>query len=112
MDRFIARENIKHFFDRLQTEEDGAVRATLHRLLLAELDKFAKLAERLDMVDHNISRVTDLALLPRARVNGMGANQDSDAALARQHLFNLEGLYEVFVEYRRHLVKEIDRQAD
>ncbi|MGT2468590.1 hypothetical protein ACVOMV_33245 [Mesorhizobium atlanticum] len=67
MDRFIARENIKHFVDRLQTETDDATRATVQRLLIAEEDKFAKLSERLDMVDQNILRIADLAVLQRAR---------------------------------------------
>jgi hypothetical protein len=41
MDRFIARENIRHFRDRLWSESDPDTRLRLHRLLLAEEDKLA-----------------------------------------------------------------------
>jgi hypothetical protein len=41
MDRYIARENIKHFRDRLWSEIDQDVRARLQQLLVAEEDKLA-----------------------------------------------------------------------
>lgn len=111
MDRFIAKENIKHFVDRLQTEEDGLTRVTLQKLLIAEEDKFAQLSERLDMVEQNIVRISDLAVLQRARVNDIRAGQNGhDANLAHQHLSNLEKLYDTFVAYQRLVVKELDRQ--
>ncbi|CDX56164.1 conserved hypothetical protein [Mesorhizobium plurifarium] len=108
MDRFIARENIKHFVDRLHTETDQRTRSTLQKLLIAEEDKLAKLSERLDVMDHNVLRITDLAVMQRARLNG--AHMDGDgAALARRHLENLEQLYERFMLRRRHVESEIMR---
>ena len=41
MDAFIARENIKHFQDLLQTSSDDAQRRTLEALLAAEQKKLA-----------------------------------------------------------------------
>lgn len=110
MDRFIARENIKHFVDRLQTETDDCTRATVQRLLIAEEDKFAKLSERLDMVDQNILRIADLAVLQRAKVNDMRLDGDG-AALAHRHLANLEQLYELFVTSRQRVVIMMDKSS-
>ncbi|CDX31821.1 conserved hypothetical protein [Mesorhizobium sp. ORS 3359] len=110
MDRFIARENIKHFVDRLQTETDDGIRATVQGLLIAEEDKFAKLSERLDMVDQNILRIADLATLQRARVNDMHPDGDG-AALAHRHLENLEQLHELFVESRQLVVAAMERSS-
>jgi hypothetical protein len=39
MDRFIARENIKHFNDRLQSEVNPATRTLVERLLVDEENK-------------------------------------------------------------------------
>jgi hypothetical protein len=45
MDAFIARENIKHFQDLLQTSSDDAQRRTLEALLAAEQKKLEGLAQ-------------------------------------------------------------------
>jgi hypothetical protein len=55
MDRFIARENIRHFRDHLGSEVDPDSRALLHRLLIAEEDKLGKDLELLADLDRHIS---------------------------------------------------------
>ncbi|RWA77574.1 MAG: hypothetical protein EOQ28_02235 [Mesorhizobium sp.] len=107
---FVHRENIKHFADRLATETDEATRATLKTLLIAEEDKFAKLSERLDIVDQNILRIADLAVLQRTRVNDIRLDDDG-ADLARRHLQNLEQLYDLFVASRQRVVNEMVRHS-
>jgi hypothetical protein len=52
MDRFIARENIRHFRDRLISETDPTVRSSLQRLLVEEEDKLAKDLELLADLAH------------------------------------------------------------
>jgi hypothetical protein len=42
MDRFVARENINHFRDRLRSDADPTTRSTLQKLLVEEEDKLAK----------------------------------------------------------------------
>lgn len=73
--RFTARENIKHFVDRLQRETDRHTRWTLQKLLLEEEDKFAKLSERLDIMDQNILRIANLAVVQRARLNDVSGRR-------------------------------------
>jgi hypothetical protein len=55
MDRFIARENIKHFRDRLWSETDTDTRARLQTLLVAEEDKLAADLELLADIDRHIA---------------------------------------------------------
>lgn len=87
MDRFIARENIKHFVDRLETETDQPTRSTLRKLLLAEVDKFAKLSDRLDALDENLSRVGNN--IERLRSGGLVSEH--------QRLKNLKELRELLI---------------
>jgi len=57
MDRFIARENIRHFRDRLETETDPDARSLLHSLLIQEVDKLGRDSEALQEVDNLIAHV-------------------------------------------------------
>lgn len=106
MDGFVARENIKHFVDRLQTETDDTVRSTLRNLLLAEVDKFTKLSEQLDILDRNLLRISDLAAQQRARIYRLRLD-GNDTQLAQKHLANLEYLNELFVARRRVVALEL-----
>jgi len=56
VDKFIARENIRHFCDRLETETEPAARSLLHRLLLAEEDKLGHNSEALRLIETHIAR--------------------------------------------------------
>jgi hypothetical protein len=58
MDQFIARENIRHFCDRLETETDSKTRSLLHGLLIKEEDKLARRSETLREIDKLIAQVT------------------------------------------------------
>ncbi|RWE80151.1 MAG: hypothetical protein E5W28_11170 [Mesorhizobium sp.] len=110
MDRFIARENIKHFVDRLQTETDDCTRATVQRLLIAEEDKFAKCPNGWIWRTRTSSGSPILQCCSRAKVNDMRPDGDG-AALAHRHLENLEQLYELFVESRQLVVTMMERSS-
>lgn len=67
VERFVARENVCRFIDRLADETDSGKRAIVMRLLLDEEDRFAKAAGNLDAVnnwiqicDAHIARITAL----------------------------------------------------
>jgi|SRR5579871_4427023 len=55
MDKFVARENIQHFCDRLKTETDATVRVQLHRLMVEEEDKLGHNSEALQQIDGHIA---------------------------------------------------------
>jgi hypothetical protein len=71
MDRFIARENIKHFRDRLWSEVDQNERVRLRDLLIAEEDKLAADLELLADIDRHISHGNHRIDGQRALVNAM-----------------------------------------
>jgi hypothetical protein len=56
MEKFVARENIRHFCDRLETETDATVRPFLHGLLVQEEDKLGYNSEALREVENYIAR--------------------------------------------------------
>lgn len=56
MDKFVARENIRHFCDRLRTETDPTTRSLLQRLLVQEEDKFGYNSEALHEIENYIAR--------------------------------------------------------
>jgi hypothetical protein len=55
VDKFIARENIRHFRDRVETETDPAVRSRLHKLLVVEEDKLGHNSETLYELETHIA---------------------------------------------------------
>ncbi len=56
MHKFVARENIRHFRDRLETETDPTTRSLLHRLLVQEEDKLGHDSEALREIENHIER--------------------------------------------------------
>jgi hypothetical protein len=80
MDKFVARENIRHFHDRLETETDPTARALLHRLLIQEEDKLGHNCEALREVENHIARVKEhvnrqQALITSTEQNGYDISQ-------------------------------------
>jgi hypothetical protein len=87
MDRFIARENIKHFRERLWSESDPDVRSRLQKLLTAELDRLAKDHELLADIDHHISDGNHRIGRQREVVSGI-ERDGRDGLSAAQALLN------------------------
>jgi hypothetical protein len=82
MDRFVARENIKHFRDRLRAEVDPAMRTTLQKLLVEEEDKLAADVGLVDDLEREISKCDAMIERQQALIAGIEAN-GGDGALAR-----------------------------
>ena len=55
MDKFVARENIRHFWERLETETNPTTRSLLHELLVQEEDKLGHNSEALQQIDNHIA---------------------------------------------------------
>jgi hypothetical protein len=102
MDKFIARENIRHFHDRLETETDPAIRSRLHRLLVEEEDKLGHNSEALHQIETHIADA-------KKRVNrqqSLVASIERDGRETIHALTLLTGLSETLLlfENRRHAI--------
>ena len=107
IERFVAEQNVKSFANRLQGEEDSAKRGTLQRLMIAEEDKFAKISERLEIVERLVedcgaSIKRFISLLPD---RGDG---NYDAMLLESLLKNLSDLRAFLCVRRQQLQEELD----
>jgi hypothetical protein len=111
MDRFIARENIRHFRDRLWSEVDQDVRGRLQKLLVAEEDKLGADFDLLADVERHIAD-TDLRI---ERQRAIVADLERDGYNGRvQARGLLDGLMESQVlheDYRQRILIEIRRNG-
>ncbi len=60
MDRFIARENVKHYRRELENGVDGQARATMLKLLVEEENHLGLTREQLARLDHHIARLSEI----------------------------------------------------
>jgi hypothetical protein len=60
MDRFIARENIKHYRHELENGVVEPTRATMLKLLVEEENRFGHTREELSKLDRHISRLSEI----------------------------------------------------
>lgn len=109
MDRFIARENIKHFRDRLCSEVNQDVRARLRELLVAEEDKLAANLELLANIDEHISDGNRRIDRQLALVNAMERDGHNSLAHAKVLLACLTESQLLHQEYRRLVQIRIDQ---
>lgn len=99
MDNFVARENIRHFREQLETETDPATRLLLDKLVIGELDKLRRNDQLLRDVEDAIVKSKEHVHKQQALVAAMERDgRDTRAAVAL-----LKGLCEsvlVFENYR------------
>jgi hypothetical protein len=82
MDRFIARENIKHFRRQLENGVDGPTRATMLKLMVEEENHLGHTREQLGKLDRHISRLSEIMarhveLTDRLKSNGQSSERAS-----------------------------------
>ena len=111
MDRFIARENIRHFRDRLCIETDPDLRSRLHQLLVAEEDKLGADLELLTDVQRHISDGNHRIDRQRAIVANMERDGHNGLAQARVLLEGLRESQLLLEEYRQRILITIERSA-
>ena len=110
MERFVARQNIQHFCERLRTEAAGENRTRLHRLLAEQWSILGFSLEQLPFIDHEIEQMrTQIGAhqLVAEKLDSVG--RDSSAVnglldLMRQTLTMYEN-------YRQTLLTGIDRSG-
>jgi hypothetical protein len=109
VDRYVARENIKHFRDRLWSEVDPKVRARLQELLVAEEDKLGTNLELLANLDRHISDGGRRIERQQAIVDAMERDGHNGLAHARVLLACLTESQQLHEKYRRHVQITIDQ---
>lgn len=95
MDKFVARENIRHFCVRLETETDATVRFLLHRLLVQEEDKLGHNSEALREIENHVARAKGHVNRQRALVASIEHNGHD----ATQALVLLKAYSEILLAY-------------
>ena len=111
MDRFIARENIKHFRDRLSVEIDPDMRSRLHKLLVAEEDKLGADFELLADVERHIADGNRRIKRQRAIVTDMQRDGHDGLVQARVLLESLMDSQLLSKNYRRRILMEITQNG-
>lgn len=109
MDRFIARENIKHLRERLCSEGDAGARARLTRLLVEEEDKLAADLELLADIDRHIGDGHSRIVRQRALVATMERNGHDGVGKARDLLQVLMECQQLHSSYREQVLIKIER---
>lgn len=109
MDRFIARENIKHFRDRLWSENDRDVRSSLKQLLVAEEDKLAADFELLADVDRHTTDGNARIVRQQSLVAIMERDGHNGVTEAQRLLDGMRDAQALHQEYRRRLLIMIDQ---
>jgi hypothetical protein len=111
MDRFIARENIKHFRDRLWVESDPDMRSRLHKLLVAEEDKLGADFELLADVERHIADGNHRIKRQRAIVTDMQRDGHDGLVQARVLLESFMDSQLLSKNYRRRILIEITQNG-
>jgi len=109
MDRFIARENIKHFRDRLWPEVDQEARSLLRKLLVEEEDKLGADLELLADIKRHIADGNQRIERQRALVTVL--ERDGQKGLAHAKTL-LDGMLESQVllhDYHRRIVIQVSQ---
>ena len=99
MDRFIARENIKHFRDLLGSATDCAMRSNLQKLLVLEENKLGASLELLADIDRHIADGNTRVERQQALVATM--ERDGHPALAQARTL-LDGMRETLALHHRY----------
>lgn len=96
-DRFVARKNVRRFWDRLQSEPDPVARARLERLLVEEENKLGLDLEFLAELDRTITNFDALVQTQKALVATL-ERDGHDGTAGAQNL--LDGLMKSQLLYR------------
>ncbi len=116
MDNFIIERNIERYADRLRTEIDPTVRASVKALLIEEENRFGFRVEQLDKVNgyiadshHRIDK--QQRVIERLRSDehhGIPSlSGGRDLTLVLRLLFNLRELLTLFEQYRQRITDEL-----
>jgi len=106
--QFVSDLNVARFLEKLRSERDPGIRASLRRLLVEEADKFGRSAERLRNVQQYTAEGRHQIEMQKALIAKLKAD-GQDVRLAQRTLSNLVEIQRIFEEYRRVVLNCIDR---
>jgi hypothetical protein len=109
MDRFIARENIRHYCDMLSSDIEPQVRSSVHKLLVQEEDKLGKDLELLSTIEKQLAAGARRIETQQLRVRVLLDDGSTDAARAQACLDGMMESQRVLVGYYQSVAKEVDR---
>lgn len=109
MYRFIARENIRYFRDRLWSEVDPDARGRLRKLLIAEEDKLGADQALLADIDRHISDGRHRIDKQQTLVTAMERDGHNGLALARILLDCMIETQLLHQAYRRHILIKVEQ---
>jgi hypothetical protein len=109
MERFIHRENVANFLDRLRRETDPAGRRTLRALLAEEMEKFSRSGDNLDLIDRHLSDCK-LRIVRQYRIID-DLRRDGRGTAPEQHMLdNLHDVEELLNGHRAVIVDGMARK--
>jgi hypothetical protein len=111
MDRFIARENIKHFRDRLGSETNPDTRALLQRLLVQEEDKLGLDTALLAEVERAITNFDALIATQRKLVAVLKRDGGNGIARAESLLDGLKSSQILHREYHHKMLRVFNQNS-
>jgi hypothetical protein len=111
MNRFVARENIKHFRERLCAETDPRLRTRLQKLLVAEEDKLGADLELLRDIERDISDGKRRIERQGAIVANMERDEHNGLAEARYLLESFVEIQSLYETYRQQILIAIEKNG-
>jgi hypothetical protein len=110
MDKFVARENIRHFWERLETETNPTTRSLLHELLVQEEDKLGHNSEALQQIDNHIATAKGHVARQQACLASIEGNgHDTTQALALLNAYSETLL--IFENQRKKILSRLQQSS-
>jgi hypothetical protein len=106
--QFVSDLNVARFVEKLRVERDPAIRASLQRLLLKELESLGFNCEQLGNVQRQIAEGRRRIEIQQAVAESLTAN-GQDVERAENTLSNLVEIQRIFEQYRQAILDATDR---
>ena len=108
MDRYIAHANIDHYFNLLTSQAlTDRNRATIMKLMIAEVEKFGRDLEHLQFVEVKTASARDRADY-LSKLRNTSADGSAERAEAEKVLANFEAIHELMEQFCRHMRKKVN----
>jgi hypothetical protein len=108
VERFVIDGNISRFVDQLRAETDSFRRDTLKRLLMAEINRFGSVADRLQTVERHLTDGEALIAQQRRSFAQMKSN-GGDAGPAERLLRTFEFVQDILQTFQAAVHEAMER---